>query len=184
MVTPAKTRMTAAEFWAFIETTERRYELINGEAIEMGTPIPNHQRVVVAATLVLTQIAKIQGGEVFVAPLEVYLDEDNIPQPDVMWIAPDSQCRIGEKRLEGPPDLIVEVFSPSTRQHDRVTKFRLYEKYGVREYWMVDPTAQYVEVWNWAGGRFAFQGVYVPGETFNSPVLNGQAVDAKALFGG
>jgi Uma2 family endonuclease len=183
MVVHDRTRMTAAEFWQLTETSDQRFELIDGEVIEMATPIPDHQDVVLESALFLRQIAKAQGGKVCVAPLEVYLDEHNIPQPDVMWLAPKSQCVVSEKRLVGPPDLIVEVFSPGTRQHDKVTKFRIYQKYGVREYWMIDPAEQFLEVWRLVEGQFAFQGVFVPGETFTSAVLGDYSVQVNELFG-
>ncbi len=77
----------------------------------------------------------IPDGEVFVAPLDVYLDEVNIVQPDVMWIAADSQCvEVEGRHLRGAPKLGLAVLSPSTVRHDKSTKFRLYEKHGVREY--------------------------------------------------
>lgn len=182
MVEQTRTRMTTAEFWQMMETTDERFELIDGEAIPIGTPIPAHQEVVGDSYTVLKDISKVIGGKAYLSPLEVYLDEENIPQPDVMWLAPDSRCKVTDSRLEGPPDLIVEVFSPSTRQHDRVTKFRLYEKHGVREYWMIDPAAQYIEVWQHVEGKYVFFGVFKPDETFNSPVLNGQTIAVQVLF--
>ncbi len=184
MVEQIKSRMTAAEFWQMTETTNQRFELIDGEAILMGTPTPDHQDVVLNSGILLKEIAKTQGGRVYVAPIEVYLDDANIPQPDVIWLAPDSQCKVTVSRLEGAPDLIVEVFSPSTRQHDRVSKFRLYQKHGVHEYWMIDPTAQYIEVWQHVAGKFEFFGVFKPGESFNSPVLKDQTISVQALFQG
>ncbi len=175
-------RMTAAEFWQMTEHSDQRFELIDGEAILMGTPITDHQRAVGKCYLILTAISTAIGGEAFIAPLEVYLDDRNIPQPDAMWVAANSKCKVGTSGLEGAPDLVIEVFSPSTRQHDRVTKFRLYQKHGVREYWMIDPTAQYIEVWRHNGEGYDFFGVFKPGETFNSPVLNGQSIVVQSLF--
>jgi len=183
MVEQIKTRMTAVEFWQMTESTDQRFELIDGEAILMGTPTPDHQDVVLNGGVLLREIAKTQGGKVYVAPIEVYLDDENIPQPDVIWLAPDSRCKVTASRLEGAPDLIVEVFSPSTRQRDRVTKFRLYQKHGVREYWMIDPTAQYIEVWQYVAEKFEFFGVFKSGEAFNSPVLNDQTITVQTLFG-
>jgi Uma2 family endonuclease len=182
MVAPPKPRMTAREFFQLPET-DQRLELINGEIIEMGTPIPSHQDSVLNTALLIKQLTQTLGGKVYIAPLEVYLDEDNIPQPDVMWVAPDSRCVIGEKRLQGAPDLVVEVFSPSTQQRDKDDKFKLYQRHGVREYWMLDPVQQFVEVWQLVDGRFALNGVFIAGQTFTSAVLNDQTVEVKALFG-
>lgn len=172
MVQQIRPRMTAAEFWALPET-DQRFELIDGEVIEMATPVPGHQDVVLNAALVLRDLNRTLGGRVYVAPLEVYLDKENIPQPDVMWLAPGSRCVVGEKRLEGPPDLIVEVFSPGTTRHDKIKKFNLYQRHGVREYWMIDPHEQYVEVYRLEGEHFVLPGTYGPEGSFESAVLGG-----------
>jgi Uma2 family endonuclease len=180
MTTPERIRVTAAEFDRFMQTTEERYELINGEIIEMGTPVPAHQDVVFNSAIVINNIK--QGGKVYIAPLEVYLDDENIPQPDVMWVAPDSKCKVTSKRLEGPPDLIVEVLSPSTARHDRDAKFKLYQRFGVREYWIADPEKRLLDVWQLFEGRYRLQGVFEPGETFQSAVLSDQPVEVKLLL--
>lgn len=177
-------RMTVAEFWQMTENSDQRFELIDGEAILRIVPNPLHQSIVGNVMYELHMFTKVIGGEVWVSPLEVYLDDENIPQPEVMWLAPHSRCKVGELRLEGAPDLIIEVFSPSTRGNDRVSKFQLYQKHGVLEYWMIDPAAQYIEVWQHIGGKFDFYGVFKPGETFNSPVLNGQTITVQSLFSG
>jgi Uma2 family endonuclease len=114
--------------------------------------------------------------------LSVYLDDENIPQPDVIWIAPNSKCTIGEKYLIGAPDLVVEVFSPSTALRDKTDKFRLYEKHGVREYWMLDAVAKYIEVWQLENGKFVQKGVYGPGATFTPAVFPGETIDVAAIF--
>ena len=79
----------------------------------------------------------------------------NAVQPDVLWNSPASRCvLVDDAYFRGAPDLVVEVLSPSTALRDKQTKFRLYEKYGVREYWIVEPTAQYVEVWALVEAKF------------------------------
>src|SRR5687768_16231992 len=126
-----RTRMTADEFFQLPETMQPT-ELIDGELIASPTPTPKHQLAVGAFFTLIHGL--IPDGVVLFAPLSVYLDEENIPEPDVMWVAENSRCVITEKRLEGPPDLIVEVFSPGTAKRDKRDKFKLYEKHGVREY--------------------------------------------------
>jgi Uma2 family endonuclease len=116
--------------------------------------------------------------------LDVYLGDDNVVQPDVMWIAPDSPCTIGEKHLDGPPDLVVEVLSPSTAHLDKTGKFHLYERHCVREYWIVDPVHKLMEVWALQAGAYRQQGIYGPDESFPSPVLGGQPVAMQAVFEG
>jgi Uma2 family endonuclease len=179
MAEMAKTRMTAAEFFEQPESNQI-LELIQGELIVSPPPIPRHQRVVGNVFVLVRQLAP--NGEVFIAPLEVHLDNDNVPQPDVMWVAEGSTCVVGAKRLEGAPDLIVEVLSPGTEKKDRKDKFHLYQKFGVREYWLVDADEQYVEVYRLENSLFVRQGVFEPGETFDSVVL-GKTVPVSAIFG-
>jgi Uma2 family endonuclease len=78
--------------------------------------------------------------------------------------------------------LIVEVLSPSTAYLDRSKKFLLYEKFGVLEYWLIDPIARFIEVYLLAGQRYQRQGIYNIEETFSSPVLNQQIVEVQRCF--
>lgn len=178
MAEQTQLRMTAAEFLQ-LPQTNLPTELINGEVYEMPAPELAHQRIVLR---IATEIQKhIANGEVFIAPVDVYLDDLNIVQPDVLWISENSPCvPVAGKYLRGAPDLVVEVFSPGTARRDKREKFRLYEKYGTREYWMVDPAAQFIEVWQASEGQFQRMEVYGPEETFASPLLG--TVDLTSVF--
>lgn len=177
-----KERMTAAEFFQLPETTQPT-ELIEGELIVSPSPITVHQRFIGNLFVLLRSL--IPNGEVFLAPLDVYLDAANVPQPDIMWVAEGSRCKVGEKRLEGPPDLIVEVLSAGTARADRGKKFQLYERHGVREYWLADPEGEYFEIFRLEDGRFVRQGAYgIEDGSFESAVLGGKTVELKRLFGG
>jgi Uma2 family endonuclease len=171
--------MTAAQYLELPETNLPT-ELINGEVFRMPAPQLNHQDVVLQTALFLRQ--RMTNGKVYVAPVDVYLDEANVVQPDVLWIAPDNKrcVSVDGKYLRGAPDLIIEVFSPGTARRDKREKFRLYQKYGVREYWMVDPLEQFIEVWYLVEGKFSLLDVYGPGESFMSPLLGD--VDVTSIF--
>jgi Uma2 family endonuclease len=179
MTDQTRIRMTAAEFFQLPETT-RITELIDGELIVGPTPVPEHQRLVFRSASVVDDLKP--DGEVFIAPISVYLDENNIPEPDILWIAANSQCSIGEKYLEGAPDLIIEVLSPSTARYDKTVKFLLYEKYGVREYWMIDPSRKVVDVWTLVSGQYSQQGVFDKHQSFISAVLAGKTIHVSAIF--
>jgi Uma2 family endonuclease len=174
-----KAPVTADQFFQLPETNQF-VELLDGEIIMSPSPIPDHQDVVGNSYVVLKQAAKQRGGRAFIAPLDVQFDELNVPQPDAIYLAPDSRCVVEEKRLVGAPDLLVEVVSPGSTKRDRSDKFLLYERYGVREYWIIDPRDQLVEVWQWKEGRFSLLGVFGPEETFESSLVGG--VEVAALF--
>lgn len=179
MAETTKTRMTAAEFMALPED-RHPIQLIDGEVIEMPPPTLHHQRVVIRLVMLLSQL--IPDGELLTAPIAVYLDEHNIPEPDLIWVAADSQCVAKDNRLEGPPDLVVEVLSPSTARYDKTGKFALYQHHGVREYWIADPVHRLLEVWVLEDDKFIRQDVYAPEDTFESTVLGGKVVSLHTLF--
>ncbi len=182
MAEAAKTRMSAAEFLALPETNLPT-QLLDGEVIQLTAPELDHQDVVGNVFVIFKQVAKILGGKAYVAPVDVVFDDRNVPQPDVIWLAPNSRCKaVGTKQLSGPPELIVEVLSPSTSRDDKRYKFHLYERYGVQEYWLVDPRDQLVEVWQLKEGRFVRLDVYGINESFDSVVIG--TVDTNAIFVG
>lgn len=182
MAVPTKTRISAAAYYQLPEYSQHDLiQLIDGEVITGVPPIPRHQAVVGEILYVLITCARLRGGQAFTAPVEVYLDEHNIFEPDVLYLLPDSTCVVEEKRLNGAPDLVVEVLSPSTARIDRQQKYQAYEKNGVREYWIADPAHEVLEVWSWVEGRFARQGAYGPEDTFQSGVL-AQAVAVRSIF--
>jgi Uma2 family endonuclease len=168
MVVQTKTKITADEFFQLPETNLPT-ELIDGEIIQMPSPIPEHQRALRRIVALVGRL--IPNGEIFFAPLDVYFDDGNIVQPDLLWVAENSRCVITEKRLVGAPDLVIEILSPGSTRHDRKTKFRLYEKHGVREYWIIDLSEPLVEVWQHIDGKFDLLDVYGADEMFTSPLL-------------
>ncbi|MCA0455134.1 MAG: Uma2 family endonuclease [Chloroflexi bacterium] len=173
-------RMTADEYFALPESLNPT-ELLDGELIVSPAPVPKHQRSSRNIEMLIEELKP--NGEVFHAPIDLYLDKANIPQPDIVWIAANSRCVVGEKYLQGPPELIVEIFSPSTETKDRKGKFNLYQHYAVPEYWMVDPELEFIEVYSYENGAYKRLGLFEPGETFVSPVLGGKTVDVSRAFG-
>jgi Uma2 family endonuclease len=174
--------MTAREF-ADQPESNLPTELIHGEFVMSSAPDDPHQ---LNSMYVLNFLLKIlPPAELRHAPIDIYLDDNNVLQPDIMWVSKDNtRCQLVEgRRWHGAPDLVVEIFSPSTSRRDKTVKFDLYETHGVREYWMLDPIAEYIEVWGLQGSSFAKIGIFGPGETFASPVLSGKTVEVSALFG-
>ncbi|WP_457566616.1 Uma2 family endonuclease [Caldithrix abyssi] len=91
---------------------------------------------------------------IFHAPLAVDLSEKNVLQPDIIFIAKERQEIVTDKNISGAPDLVVEILSPSTAYYDLFDKKELYEQFGVKEYWIVDPMRQWIEIYNLQGNKF------------------------------
>ncbi len=123
---------------------DKRYELIDGELYMMSSPVTLHQQIVGELYRQLATYLQGKKCKVFVSPLDVCLSglrnpkkENNVVQPDIMVVCDNN--KITEKCIEGVPDLLVEIISKSSRKHDSLRKFNLYQRYGVKEYWIVDP---------------------------------------------
>lgn len=182
MVFQTRQRMTAEEYRQLPETSQRM-ELIEGELVVSPSAVSDHQRLVLRFANDIDE-AEIE-GEVFVAPLDVYFDGENAFQPDVFWIAKDNdRCVERDGYFYGPPDLVIEVLSPSTARYDKTVKFLVYEKYGVREYWLADPKRKTVEVWRRGEEEFTLLDIYNDTDTFVSVVLSNKHIDLTAIFDG
>ncbi len=125
------------------------YQLIEGELIMSPAPAPEHQRVSIRLSVKLFHHLKERTkGEVLYAPVDVFLDEENAYQPDIVVILEDSKAKITQRGIEGPPDIVVEILSPSTAYYDLRVKKDVYERAGVKEYWIVDPYMKSVEIYS------------------------------------
>ena len=170
--------MTASEFLA-LPVSNTFHELLEGEEIVSPSPTRNHQITLGRVFSLLEH--SVPHGEVILAPMDVYLDDSNIVQPDLLWIAEGSPAKWVEgKYLQGAPDLVVEIFSPGTVRRDKKEKFRLYEKFGVREYWMIDPDEKLLEMWQLKDSKFVRVDVFGPSDVCTSPLLG--KIDLTAIF--
>jgi Uma2 family endonuclease len=140
-------RYTAAEIRRFPDDG-LRYEVIRGELFVTPAPGTPHQRIVVElVTLLKGYLDEHQLGEALVAPFEVELAKDTSVQPDVLVILRDRAPYLTTKRMTGPPSLVIEVISHTSKRTDRLQKRALYLEEGVAEYCVVDPELRRVERW-------------------------------------
>ncbi|MFZ4660763.1 MAG: Uma2 family endonuclease [Caldilineaceae bacterium] len=162
----------------------RRYEIIEGVLYVANAPGFDHQFAVGETFAYLRQfIREHQLGVVLTAPFEVHLSETSKPvQPDVFFIRKERQPTAGDRIFVGAPDLIVEVISPSSIRLDRKAKFDAYERYGVAEYWLVEPKLRGVEVYILSNGEYALLGQYTGNELIESQMLAGLQIKANDLF--
>jgi Uma2 family endonuclease len=164
------------------ETRDERLELIEGEIIVTPSPSLMHQIVVHRLDVLLDRATVESGlGLVIGAPFDVYLDERNVPQPDLMVVLWDRERVLGSARLESAPSLAIEIISPSSATKDRVTKRSLYARHGVPEYWLVDPDAKTITIFSDPqNGRY--QAEQTTSDVAISATIPALSADLKALF--
>lgn len=158
-------------------------QLIAGELVMSPAPIPLHQAVILELSIQMALfVKKEKAGRVFTSPIDVRLNERSIFQPDILFISKEKANLIGERMIEGPPDLVAEVLSPSSAYHDLRTKFRAYEQAGVQEYWIVDPERKSVEVFVSSGSKFQLRQEAEGEGAVQSVLLAGLSVDLADIF--
>lgn len=161
----------------------QRYELIEGELALVPSPNFRHQHLAAAVEALLREhVKKHNLGLVLDAPFDVVPAENVVLQPDVLYLSRERYHLLTGDCLKGTPDLVVEVLSPSTGRRDRLEKSRLYLRFGVKEYWVVDPAAQTVEVFSNSESGWLLAGSYGPEDTVVSPLLPGLAVPGEEIF--
>jgi len=158
---------------------EPRCELIFGTFYISPSPLVLHQIVVLLLHTLLDRIGDSTGGLALAAPLDVTLADHSVVQPDVIYVSAASRA-IVQDRIEGAPDLLVEVLSPGTARRDRGEKLLLYAEAGVREYWIVDPRERQIEFLVNEGGRFVV--ALSAGTEYRSEVLPEIRLDLAAFW--
>jgi Uma2 family endonuclease len=161
----------------------KRYELIGGELLVSPAPRIAHQRLIVRLLDLFTPVRRGKSAsEVFLAPTDVRFSPEDVVEPDLLVIRAERQSIVGELVIDGSPDLIVEILSPSTRTYDEVAKAALYAREGVTEYWLVDPESTTVRIFTLSGGQY--EPVPHDGQTARSALFPELTVDITALFAG
>ncbi len=178
---PSQGQWTEADYFA-LPDTNRFIELSEGELIMPPHPTHTHQQIVGKLYRAMYDfVAERDLGTVQFGPLPVRLWPGKIREPDILFVAREHSDRIGEQAY-GPPDLVVEVLSPGTRRTDRLDKTVEYARAGVREYWIVDPHGQAVEVFILREGAYELLGKWDRGEEACSEVLAGFKIAVDEVF--
>ncbi len=146
----AVSRLTYSDY-QLLPDDGKRYEIIEGELYMTPAPATRHQLIVGRLTQALMNYLDIHPiGTVLTAPADVLLSETDVVQPDLLFVHNDSQAQITEKNIQGVPDLVVEILSESSRKTDEIIKRKLYERYQVQEYWIVDPELENIKIYRQA----------------------------------
>ncbi len=130
-------------------------QLIEDHLVMSPAPLDRHQKLLSKLHLLLGNFIEMhQLGEIRFSPYDVYFDEKNAFQPDIVFISKERTHLIEEDGLHGAPDLVIEVLSPSNFKYDQNEKKEVYERCGVKEYWIVDPTSRQVQGFKLVRGTF------------------------------
>ncbi len=180
-----KTRKEAKK-WAYEDLLEfddeTRYEIIDGELIMAAAPITKHQTVSKKVQNILYKLEEKGIGTVFNAPLDVVLAENQVVQPDIIFILPENKKIIQEKGVFGPPDVVIEILSPSSAQRDRDKKYHLYERFTVKEYWIIDPLWHTVEIFILENNIYQLHSFVEGDGVARSKIIKGFEIDIQEII--
>lgn len=166
-----------------------RYELYDGQPVALASPSNIHQEISLALVVQLYGYLRGKRCKVYHAPFDVRLFEQendrsrnvkDVVQPDITVVCDES--KLAGRGCKGAPDFIIEILSPSTMRTDRLVKFNLYQKAGVKEYWIVDPETQVVLVHKLEEGQYGSPEVYTSQSSVPVGVLENCAIDLKSVF--
>ncbi|MCW3079562.1 Uma2 family endonuclease [Segetibacter sp.] len=182
----SNTKVSVKEFreMLFDEDDNYYYEIINGEMIQKSAPTPMHQRICKILLITLDKfVTEKKLGEIFPSPIDVFLDDYNKPQPDLVFVSNEKQSIITHDGIIGIPDLLIEIISPTSLIRDRIEKKNLYERVGVSEYWVVDPQYAAIEIYSLRNNRYELHtaATIFEGE-FKSALFEGLTINLADIF--
>jgi Uma2 family endonuclease len=148
-MTSVISKLTYDEFQTLPRDGSKRFELIEGEVFMTPSPNTSHQRAVARLLRALADFADEHDlGEVFIAPYDIVFSKWTALEPDLLFVGKEQRSIITDANVQGVPDLVIEILSPSNKEYDRDTKLRAYEKAGVPEIWYFDPEDKTAEILN------------------------------------
>jgi Uma2 family endonuclease len=151
---PAGVKLTYDDYLLFPDDGQR-HELIDGEQYVTPSPRTRHQTILLnLAGMIWTYLQGHPVGRVFIAPLDVIFSKFDVVEPDLLYLSHERASEVLRDWVHGAPDLVVEVGSPGTRKRDETIKRRLYERFAVSEYWIVDPELDTIKVYRHADERY------------------------------
>ena len=183
MVTNPDVRLTVQDYLNIPEEDENRYELINGELYMAPAPSWEHQEssgnlYSILRAFVLANLL----GRVVYSPIDMFLSDEDVFQPDIVFISNERLGIIHSDGIHGAPDLVIEVLSPGTERIDRTLKSERYEMSDVSEYWQANPIDKTILVLRARDGAFERVGLFTEGMTLETPLLPGLRVDVSEVF--
>jgi Uma2 family endonuclease len=183
MLTVEKKKKYTADDYMMLEEGAP-FQLINYDLIMSPSPTPVHQLISVRIVQAMSNFLdnKNDNGFLVSAPMDVKLDEGNVLQPDILYITEERKAQIVKDRVEGAPDLVIEILSPSNAYYDLRQKKNIYGKYGVKEYIIIDPIERNAELYALKDGIYYLHQKSQSNEQLNSVVLPVLIFDLNKIF--
>ena len=184
MTSTIEQKITIAEFLDMDFEEGYIYELINGEIMKRTSPNRDHQEVSMAlSTWINMFVITHKLGKLYAAPMDVYLTEFDLVVPDLLFINKDNPAvQKNQRCIEGVPDLIIEILSKGTQKVDRGKKMTQYRTHKVKEYWIIDPRNQSVEIYELLNGSFEMFSYAEDSGEIESKVLEGFKLEIGNIF--
>ncbi|MHB8879399.1 MAG: Uma2 family endonuclease [Myxococcaceae bacterium] len=180
---PGRFKLTVDEYME-LPNDGKRYQILDGELDVTPAPSPRHQKISRKLQVILMRALEETGlGEVYNAPIDVILDKHNVIQPDLVFIRKERMEMVGPKNIQGVPDLLVEILSPSTRRTDVLVKSRIYASFGVPSYWIVDPDLDRLELFRLEAGTYVSAGLYSSPAVVTPAEFPGLEIPLAKVFG-
>jgi Uma2 family endonuclease len=178
-------KLTYDDFVLFPDD-RNRHELIDGEHYVTPSPNIRHQRISGNLHLMIgTWLEEHPIGQLFYAPLDVVFSNFDVVEPDLLYMSNERAAQVMTSlHVKGVPDLVIEIASPGTRKRDETIKRRLYERFGVTEYWVVDPDLDLIRVYRRNGEHFdrAVELSRERGDVLETPLLPGLELPLQHIF--
>jgi len=178
-------KMLTYEDYASMPDDGRRYELYDGEVRVVPAPFPLHQLVSIKLARLFHEFAEASGGLALPTPIDVVFNEFNAVQPDILFFQASRRNLVSLREvIRVPPDIVIEILSPSTARHDRGKKLQAYLRFGVPEYWIVDPQLKKITVLALQQAKYHVHGEFKPGQKATSVLLKGFELDVSEVLAG
>ena len=183
-MTSVISKLTYDEFQTLPRDGSKRLELIEGEVYMTPSPNTAHQRAVRKLLRALDDFVERGGlGEVFIAPYDIVLSKWTALEPDLLFIRKDRASIVTDANVQGAPDLVIEILSPSNKVYDRETKLRVYEKAGIPEIWYLDPEDKTAEMFGLGGdGQYVLTAKLAGNAPIVSKALPGLSLTLDQVF--
>jgi len=160
----------------------KRYELLDGELIVSPSPIPRHQRVSAQLARLLMRAEDAGFGQLYYAPIDIVLDDRSVVVPDLIFVTTERLSIVTSTNVQGPPDLVVEILSPSTQKRDLGAKLQMYAHFGVPHYWVPGPEAEVVRRFELRDQTYIELPVLKGDDILSSPLFPGIEIAVSRLF--